>query len=150
EPRRRAVEHRCLERRAGVGRDEEAERARPIELAVPHTRAGCAPPVRCELWAEVLQVVESVEQDPRTEALLLAHQRARLRNAPPHRGAPILLCPHRHDPRRGIPAPQPLLLIARRCWAPRRTWLHEKWIADRADRADPADRLKARDSSLSA
>ena len=55
------------------------------------------------------EVVERVEQQPRPEARLLAHERAGRGDPPPDDGAAVRLGPHRDDAGRRIPAPQPFV-----------------------------------------
>ena len=107
-----------------VGRaDEEAERAGSGQLAIGNERILGS--VGREARAEVLEVVEAVEQDPGTEALVLADELTGRRDAPPDDGVARLLGPHGHDSGRGVPAPEPFV-FGRQCrrGAERRLKLH--------------------------
>jgi hypothetical protein len=116
EPTRRAAEHGAGEL-AEVGRgDHEAQRAGAIELAVRDAAGAIAGAVAAgavaavQLGAEVREVLERGEHEPRPEAHLLAHERAAAGRAAPHERATVGLRPHRDDAGRRVPAPQPLVL----------------------------------------
>ena len=62
-----------------------------------------------EARAQMLQVVEPVEQNPRAEPFGLTHQLAGGREAPPHQCAAVWFRMNGDDARRGIPAPEPVV-----------------------------------------
>jgi hypothetical protein len=102
-----AVEHDPREGAQVVGADEEPERARARELAPRE-----APPRRArgaQGAAEVREILERGEEQPRPEADGVALERARAGHPPPHEGAPVRLRPHRHDAGRRVPPPDPLV-----------------------------------------
>ena len=108
EPARRAVDDRRRHRRELVRADDEAQGARPGELAVGDARAGVA--LGAEPVAEVLEIVEAIEDEPRPEPDLVAHELAAGGDASPHRRAAIAIRPHRDDARRRVPAREELVL----------------------------------------
>ena len=73
------------------------------------TRALYVISVAAELGSKMQEVVEPVEQQPRPEPLLFAHQHAALRNPAPDYRASVTFRPHRYDSRRRIPTPQPFI-----------------------------------------
>jgi hypothetical protein len=103
QPLRRAFQNRRGQRFPVIGADQVAERTGTVELAIADQPAGL--PFATELRAEMPQVVEPVQYQPRPEPRLLTHQFTRLRHPAPHHRASISLRPHRYDSRRRIPAP---------------------------------------------
>ena len=65
--------------------------------------------LRPQPGAEVREVVERGEQQPRAEPDVLAHELAGRRDPPPHEGAAVGLGPHRDDAGSRVPAPQPFV-----------------------------------------
>jgi hypothetical protein len=58
----------------------------------------------------VPEVIETIEQEPGAEALLLADERAAVRKTTPDDGLAVRLGMHGDDARRRIPTPEPLLV----------------------------------------
>src|SRR5215211_2914698 len=90
--------------------DQVAKLARTVQLTVRDARPGSA--LAREPLAEVLQVIEAIEQDPRAVPLGLAHERACLGEPTPHDCRAVAFRPHRHDARRRVPTPEPFVLHA--------------------------------------
>ena len=57
----------------------------------------------------MVEVVEAVEEQPRTVAFFLAHEYPAVGDAAPDDRAAVLLRVHRDDARGGIPAPEPVV-----------------------------------------
>src|SRR4051794_32176897 len=111
---RGAVENRTRETARIAGADEIPQLAGTAELAIRDAstvrqRVGAVVLAR-ECRAQVRQVVETIEQEPRAKTVHLAHERAGLRHASPDDRVARVLRPHRHDAGRRVPPPQPLFL----------------------------------------
>ncbi|HEU5349848.1 MAG TPA: hypothetical protein VFU63_14655 [Ktedonobacterales bacterium] len=67
------------------------------------------------LWqqprAQMRQIVERGQQEPRAKTVLFTGERAATRGAPPDNRPSGALGPDRDDPWRGIPTPEPLVFI---------------------------------------
>ena len=107
----RSLQHRRDELSSVPGGDQVAQRARTIQLAIRYQRLFAA--FRAESIAKVMQVVQTIKDQPRPEALLFADQLPRVRDPPPKGGAAVDVSPDRDNSRRGIPTPNPFVLAPR-------------------------------------
>src|SRR5262245_48670806 len=99
EPPRRALQYSRHQPTSIVTRNQEPQRPWTFQLA---TRDRRSVPAR--------KIVDRIEHQPRPETRFLANQLPALANSPPHDGAAAQIRPHRHDPGRRVPAPNPLVL----------------------------------------
>ena len=79
-----------------------------MELAPGDQRGVVA--LRAEASTEVFQVVESLQQEPRTEAILFTDELTGVGWTAPNEDTTIVLGPHGDDAGRGIPPPKPFVL----------------------------------------
>src|SRR6187551_2102311 len=101
-PTRRPAKHLGRDRREVARRDAVAERARTIELTPRDERRVVA------LTAK--SVAEARQQEPRSEAVLLADELPSVGRAAPDQDSPVVFGPQRNDAGCGIPPPEPLVL----------------------------------------
>ena len=106
-----AAENGGHQRASGVGAHEEPQRSRAVQLA--EGDAGPALAFGGEVASEVDQIVEAVEQDPGTKAVVLSHERAGRGHAAPRHRASVRLGPHRDNAGRVVPAPEPFVFAGR-------------------------------------
>src|SRR6185369_1472724 len=107
-PTRRTAKHLGRDRREVARRDAVAERARTIELTPRDERRVVA--LTAKSVAEVLEVVEARQQEPRSEAVLLADELPSVGRAAPDQDSPVVFGPQLNDAGCGIPPPEPLVL----------------------------------------
>src|SRR5258708_3946139 len=91
------------------------------EFTICDQRAALAFPPQTR--ARMTQIVEAIEQHPRSESRLLAHQFTCLRDSAPNRCVPVALGPYRHDSRRRIPTPEPFVFQPAQTNGRRQWWV---------------------------
>src|SRR5271157_5199839 len=107
----RPLQHRRDEPSPIASGDQVAQGARTIQLAIRYLRLFAA--FRAESIAKVMQVFQTIKDQPRPESLLFADQLPDVRDPPPKGGAAVDLSPDRDNSRCGIPTPNPFVLAPR-------------------------------------
>jgi hypothetical protein len=105
----RAAQDGVGERPRVVGVDQITQCARPGELFVSNAPRRSPLSSRSKPRAQVREIIERGEDEPRPKMCHFPHEFARFRQPPPDEGAPIGLGPHGDDAGRIVPTPEPLL-----------------------------------------
>src|SRR5207248_2613998 len=93
-----------------LGRDEKAQLTRSVQLAPRDERVGrTAPAALAEPRAEMLEIVEPLEQKPWTKSVFLADECAACGKSAPYERAAILVGPYGDDSGSRVPSPQPFV-----------------------------------------
>jgi len=104
----RASHDRSRQRACVVPAYQIAERAGSGELFVRDVARRPALALRSKPFAEVGEIVERCQDEPRAKARLFTHQFACFQEPPPDERAPVGLSPYRNDTGRIVPTPEPL------------------------------------------